>query len=77
MKTRLGWAILLAVGVLIGCVLGGYQKSNAGGPVPVEGEDRDDPVGDQLKQIRQELKELNGMLRSGKARVTPVINPGA
>jgi len=75
MNRHFGWAMLVAAGVLLGCVLGTHQKTNAEGPAPAETQEQDNQIVDQLKEIKAQLKELNGMLRSGTAKVTVGINP--
>ena len=76
MNRHFGWAVLVAAGVLLGGVLGTHQKTNAEDPAPAETQGQDNQIVDQLKEIKAQLKELNGMLRSGSAKVTVVINPG-
>jgi hypothetical protein len=77
MKRHLGWAILAAIGILLGLALNPNQRTNAG-PVAVPIADfdaRQAEIIDQLKEINAQLKELNAVFRTGDARVTVVINP--
>ena len=77
MNRRFGWAILVAIGILLGYASNPYQRTSAG-PVAEPTADSDPQqaeILDQLKDIKTELKELNAMLRTGEARVTVVINP--
>ncbi len=76
MNRHFGWAMLVAAGVLVGCVLGTYQKTSAEDPAPAETQEQDNQIVGQLKEINAQLKELNGMFRAGTAKVVVVINPG-
>ncbi|MEN6457454.1 MAG: hypothetical protein ABFC63_00860 [Thermoguttaceae bacterium] len=75
MNRHFGWALLLAVGVLFGCLLGTQQRSVAVASGP-DAQDQESQIVDQLKEIKGQLRELNGMFRSGNAKVVIVINPG-
>jgi hypothetical protein len=78
MKRPSGWALLLAANVLGYCMLSFYQTTTAatpaGGPFPNSTELRVEMI-DQLKEIKDLLKEQNALLRSGEIKV--VIAPGA
>jgi hypothetical protein len=76
MDRHFGWAMLVAAGILLGWAFCTHQRTDAEPPVPAA-QEQDDQIVDQLKEINAQLKELNGMLHSGSARVTLVINPGA
>jgi hypothetical protein len=70
--------LLVGLGVVLSGVLNSFPVSKAE-PAPQS----DTPVQnesetiEQLKEVNAQLKELNAMLRSGKARVTVVINADA
>jgi hypothetical protein len=73
MKRHAGWALLFALNVLAYCVLGFYQTSIAGSPgntPPFANttESRLEMV-EQLKEIKNLLKEQNALLRSGDVKV--------
>jgi hypothetical protein len=79
MNRRLGWAILVAVGVLLGYASNICQRSIAA-PVAAASAEIDPQQAEivaQLKEVKAELKQLNAMFRTGNARVTVVINPTA
>ncbi len=79
MNRRFGWAMLVAVGIAIGFALGSYQRTNTGiwtaSAVAGDTENEETQSVEQLKEIKAQLKEINGMFRTGTARVTVVINP--
>ena len=77
MNHRIGWAMLIAVNVLMGCMLCFYQRTSAAPPdgnQPFRNsvEQRDTIVG-ELKEVNAQLKEINSFLRSGNLRV--VVQP--
>lgn len=75
MNRHFAWALLVVAGVLFGSLLGFHQKTAAEAPEEAAAERRDDEIVAQLKRVNAQLKELNTMLRSGTAKVVPVINP--
>ena len=77
MDRHFGWAMLVAAGILLGWAFSTHQNSDAQAPAAADTQEQDNQIVDQLKDINAQLKELNGMLHSGAARVTLVINPGA
>jgi hypothetical protein len=73
MRRPVAWTLLIVANVLCYCVLSLYQPGIAAQPSdparianPIE--QRADML-DELKQIRELLKEQNELLRSGKLRV--------
>jgi len=71
MKRPSGWALLLAANVLGYCMLSFYQTTAAapaGVPFPNSTELRVEMI-DQLKEIKDLLKEQNALLRSGEIKV--------
>ena len=75
MKPRTGWALVVAANVLIYCVLSFYQTGNAastaGGAPPFANsvEQRIEMI-QVLKDINEQLKQQNALLRSGEVKVT-------
>jgi hypothetical protein len=71
MKRRHALALLLAGGV-VGCVLGFYQTTTASPPVAmpfaISTEQRIEVI-QELKEIKELLKEQNALLRSGDVKV--------
>ena len=73
MKRRTGWALLIAANVLCYCVLSFYRTTDA---APAKGyppfansvEQRVEMV-NELKQIKELLREQNALLRSGNLKV--------
>ena len=74
MKRRTGWALLLAANVLCYCVLSFYQTSDAASSPAVKPpfanavEQRMEMIR-LLTEIKDQLKEQNALLRSGKLTV--------
>lgn len=74
MTRRAGWALLIAANVLGYCVLGFYQRTDAaaakGNPPPFANavQQRMEMIG-HLRDIKDLLKEQNGLLRSGNLTV--------
>lgn len=70
------WIVAAAVGVAVCCMLSFYQTTSAappaaGGPFANPTELRLETV-EQLKEIKELLKEQNALLRSGDLKVTIV-----
>ncbi|MCE5266830.1 MAG: hypothetical protein LLG00_02970 [Planctomycetaceae bacterium] len=76
MKCRFGWALPVAVGIALGSVAGVCEKTNAVAAPRAEQKAEESSVIGELREIKDQLKELNGMFRSGRAKVVVVINPG-
>jgi hypothetical protein len=78
MRRYLGWAVLVAAGLLLGVVSGSYQRSNASPPAARTAVD--DSVNAEtlaeLKEIKAQLKEINTHLRTGVTKVFVNMNPG-
>jgi hypothetical protein len=78
MSRRFGWALLLAVGIVLGWSLGGYQCSVAAPAADdAAAEEQAKDVAEQLRSIRTQVKEINALLQSGKLMVVVAINPDA
>ena len=86
MNHRFGWAMLVAVGVLVGFasqfVSAGRRRAASGRG----GRDRDWPTAEnphdadvlsELKEIRTQLKEINTQLHTGSIKMIVLINPDA
>jgi hypothetical protein len=77
MKRYLGWALLLAAGLLLGVVSSSYERSNADSP-PAAAADSANVSGDavaELREIKVQLKEINAHLRTGVTKTFVVMNP--
>ncbi len=82
MQRRTGWALLVAANVLCYCVLSFYQTTDAAPRPPSRSPSRP-PFANSveqrmeminlLKEIRDQLKQQNALLRSGKLQV--VVSP--
>ena len=84
MRCRNGWFLLVAANVLCYCVLSFYQTSDAASrtaarqPFANAIEQRMEMIR-LLREIKDELKQQNALLRSGKLKVTigePEKEPG-
>jgi hypothetical protein len=74
MKSRLTGAILLAIGMVLGGVIGSYDRmavATASQDIREDGAD----VSAQLQAIKTQVTEINTLLHSGTLRVVVVINP--
>jgi hypothetical protein len=78
MRRYLGWAVLVAAGLLLGVGSSSYQRSNASPPTARTAVD--DSVNAEalaeLKEIKAQLKEINTHLRTGTTKVFVNMNPG-
>jgi hypothetical protein len=78
MNRRLGWAMLVAAGMVLGLALSGYQRTDAAPPTARNAaEEQAAEIAVQLADIKTQVKEINSFLRSGTLRVVVVINPDA
>ena len=84
MNRNFVWIMLAVAAVSVGCLLGGQGRTAAQAPAnaattefDAAAAELDKEMLEQLKQVNVQLKELNNLFRSGKARVTVVINPEA
>ncbi len=74
MRRRTGWALLVAANVLCYCVLSFYQADAASSRTGVKPpfansvQQRMEMIS-LLKEIRDQLKQQNALLRSGKLKV--------
>jgi hypothetical protein len=76
MKRRLGWAVLVVVGMMVGYALHGLEP--AGNPLAPSEAQAADPGTELIKQIgeiKTQVKDINTFLRSGNLRVVVIINP--
>lgn len=72
--------MLVACAFLLGSVLGFHPATNAAAPEAppadtADSADQDERVVDQLKEVNAQLKDLAVLLRSGRVRVTVLVNP--
>jgi hypothetical protein len=77
MSRHFGWAMLIAAGMVLGGVLGSYERSHAAPARDAAADEQDVDLADQVREIKNEVKEINKLLQSGKLRVVVVINPDA
>ena len=78
MGRRFGWAMLVAAGIVFGGALGSYEKIHAAPARDAAADDQDTTeLADQVREIKNEVKEINKLLHSGTLRVVVVINPDA
>jgi hypothetical protein len=77
MSRRFGWAMLVAAGIVLGGAWGSYEKTHAAPAQDAATDDQDVPLADQVREIKNEVKEINKLLQSGRLRVIVVINPDA
>jgi hypothetical protein len=77
MFRRLYWALLVVVGMMIGSMIGSYQRPQA---MAADG-NNDEVVAQnaailaQLKDINAQLKDMNGFLHNGTVKTIAVMNP--
>jgi hypothetical protein len=77
MRRYLGWAFLVAAGLLLGVVSSSYQGSSAAAPTAraaVDDSVNADTLA-ELKEIKAQLKEMNTHLQKGVTRVFVTMNP--
>ncbi len=88
MSRHFGWAMMIAVGIMLGYGLGSHQPSHAAAQAePQAGdeagggnastENANTEIMQQLKEVNSHLKRIDSLLYSGRLRVVQVINPGA
>ncbi len=79
MSRRFGWAMLIAVGMVLGYAMSSHERSHAAPPVAAENgaEDANTEMMQQLKEVNSHLKRIDSLLSSGRLRVIQVINPDA
>jgi hypothetical protein len=78
MRRYLGWAVLVAAGLLLGVVSSSYQGSSAALPATVASDDSvNAEMLAELKEIKTQLKEINSHLKTGTTRVFVNMNPPA
>jgi len=70
MKRRLGWALLVAVGMALGAAIGAYEK-----PLAAAGNAQDAELADELKEIKQEVTAIKTILRTETLKVVVLLNP--
>jgi hypothetical protein len=77
MSRRFGWAMLVAAGMVFGGAWGSYEKSHAAPAQDAAADDQDVGLVDEVREVKNEVKEINKLLQSGTLRVVVVINPNA
>ena len=79
MKRYLGWAVLVAAGLLLGVVSSSFERSNASPPATFAAADdaANAEVVAELKEIKAQLKEINTHLRTGVTKVFVNMNPSS
>jgi hypothetical protein len=79
MSRRFCWAMLVAVGTVLGCALMDYGRTDAAPPPAPDAaaDDQTAEIADQLKEIKTQVKEINALLHSGTLTVVVAINPNA
>ena len=77
MNRRFGWAMLVAAGMVLGCALSSYEKTSAAPSAEQNVEEQSGDVANQLRDIRNYVKEINTLLHSGSVKVVVLINPDA
>ncbi len=76
MRRCFGSAMLVACAFLLGAVFAFHPATNAAAPDDsADSADQDKMVVDQLKEVNAQLKDLAVLLRSGRVRVTVLVNP--
>jgi hypothetical protein len=77
MNRRFCLAMLVAAGMVLGCGLNGCDKTSAASATDQESAEDERQAADaiaQLKEVNNQLRQMNAFLRSGQMRVVPVIN---
>lgn len=75
MNRHLRWAMLIAVGILLGAASSSFQQSKADPPA-ADGNDRGTAaIVAELKEIKAQLKGIDQFLRNGVIKNFPQINP--
>jgi hypothetical protein len=74
MRRCFGWAMILAIGILLGGALNSHQSTNAEPPADADAATNADALA-ELKEIKAQLKEVNSFLRTGVVRVFVNMNP--
>ena len=76
MNRRFSWAILVAVGMILGYALGSHERAQTVHAAPkARAENQDGDLADQLGEIKTQVEKINTLLHSGTLRVVVVINP--
>jgi len=63
------WSALIAAGMVLGSVLNSLEQTGAAVAEP------DATTVEQLNDIRNEVKQISTLLRSGTVKVVVVLNP--
>lgn len=77
MSRRFGWAMLAAAGIVLGGAWGSYEKTHAAPANDAAADEQDTNLADEVREVKNEVKEINKLLHSGTLRVVVVINPDA
>jgi len=74
MSRCFGWAMLVAIGMVLGGAFGSYQKTAAVAQAPAGAEgDSDADVMKELKEMNVHLKRIDNVLNSGTIKVITVM----
>jgi hypothetical protein len=71
------WVVLIAVGMMLGYFVHSLDRSAETffAPQNVHAQEEGDDLAEQIKEINNQVKEINAMLQSGKLRVVVEIYP--
>ena len=75
MNRHLRWAMLVALGILLGAASSSFQQSKADPPAGDDNGRGTAAVVAELKEIKSQLKDINVFLRTGVVRNFAVMNP--
>jgi hypothetical protein len=74
MNRCFGWAILVALGMVLGFALGSYQRPMAVAQATADAaSDSDADVMEQLKEMNVHLKRIDNVLNTGTVKVLTVM----
>jgi hypothetical protein len=77
MNRSFGWAMLVAVGMVLGYALSCHESIQAAPPAPEEvaAKEQQAELAGQLKDIKKQVAEINDLLHNGLIKVVVVLNP--
>jgi hypothetical protein len=74
MNRHLRYAMLVALGILLGVASSSFQQSKADPPA-ANGETTNAAILAELKEIKKQLKDANSFMRSGTFRTFGTLTP--